>query len=398
MTGTKSSYIKLSLSQSVSQLGSFFTTFAISWIIVEASKSSKLIAAYLSYSLLLYAVFSPIAGKILDIFPRKKILLLSDCAGFVCLVLLSLCESLNIAGLWVYFSATFFTHLAGTVVMVGTQSVMGDFGSGKDIAKAQATFETSRRLFMVFAPVLAGFLVYSCPRWIIFVIDSITYVVSFWGVLNFLPESELQKNPKKHGFIKTIFSEIQWNKNLLRLIILVIIINLLYAPVMLMWPIIAEKLAAGSVLMGILSGSFVCGSILGGMWIIKLKNIDLWRQSLKSLFIIFAGFLLLLSGRITHPYFLVFPACVLGLGFGSVSGPIMSMLHANIPANTKGSFFGWLGFVGQIGQPPTVMASGLLVQRLGIWSFISSMALFTVLICAVFSLGKRDTSINPKLT
>lgn len=397
MMEIKSSYVKLSLCQSVSELGSFFTVFAISWIIVEGSKSSKLIAAYLSYSLLLYAVFSPIAGKILDIFPRKKILLLSNCIGFFCLAALSLCELLNITGLWMYFVITFLTQIAGTTIMVGIQSMMGNFGKGEDIAKAQAAFETTRRLFRVFAPVLAGFLVSIWPRWIIFAIDSITYIVSFWGILNFLPDVTMEKNPQKYEFIKSIFPKINWNTNLLRLVILVIIINLLYAPVMLMWPIIAEKLASGSVLMGILSGSFACGSILGGMWIIRLKNINLWQQSLKSLFIIFAGFLLFFSGMIAHPYLLVFPACLLGVGFGSVSGPIMSMLHESVPANTKGLFFGWLGFIGQISQPPVVMASGLLVQKFGIWSFMSILALFTALTCIVFSRGKyyNTSSINP---
>jgi len=76
--------------------------------------------------------------------------------------------------------------------------------------------------------------------------------------------------------------------------------------------------------------------------------------------IISLGYLILFLSLI-NPYFLLFPALVIGLGFGSISGPIiMSIIHSNIPRENKGQFFGWLGFIGQIGQPLVILLSGFI--------------------------------------
>jgi len=88
----KKNYILLSFTQAISQLGSYFTNFAITWIMIDKSNSSIIVASYLSYSTFLYSFFALIGGKILDIFPRKKIIIISDLIGFICLFFLALYE------------------------------------------------------------------------------------------------------------------------------------------------------------------------------------------------------------------------------------------------------------------------------------------------------------------
>jgi MFS family permease len=95
-----------------------------------------------------------------------------------------------------------------------------------------------------------------------------------------------------------------------------------------------------------------------------------------------------------NPYFLLFPALVLGLGFGSISGPIMSIIHSNIPCENKGQFFGWLGFIGQIGQPLVTLLSGFISQKLGIWYLLSFLLLASFFVYGITTKINNDTNLK----
>ncbi len=388
MLKNKKAYMKLSLTQALSQFGSYFTMFAITWIIIDKSESSVWVAAYLSYSLFLFAVFSLVAGKILDTFPRKKVIIAADIVGFLCLVGLSLCEKFGCASFPLYFAVTFLTHLAGTVIMVGTQSIMGGVGNEKEVAKAQAMFETTRRIFMIASPVLAGILLEYLGRWEMFALDSITYLVSLLGTIMFLWDEKFEKSVEKSNIINYLLPKINWNKKVVQIVVSAILVNLIYAPLMLLWPVLTKTFNEGASFMGLLSGTFVFGSLMGGVWIIKSKNNDLHRQTFNSMLLIAGGFLLVFVAKVSSPYLLIIPIFLMGLGFGSLSGPIMSIMHSNVPKEKKGSFFGWLGFVGQIGQPLIILITGFISQKFGIWYFILFMVLLSFSVAALFNKSK----------
>jgi MFS family permease len=99
-----------------------------------------------------------------------------------------------------------------------------------------------------------------------------------------------------------------------------------------------------------------------------------------------------------NPYFLLFPALVLGLGFGSISGPIMSIIHSNIPCENKGQFFGWLGFIGQIGQPLVTLLSGFISQKLGIWYLFSLLVLSSFFVYSIIGKINNNSSVIRRKT
>jgi MFS family permease len=389
----KKKYILLSFTQAISQLGSYFTNFAIIWIIIDKSNSSIIVASYLSYSTFLYSLFALIGGKILDIFPRKKIIIISDLIGFICLFFLTLYEKFQTPPFYVYFIITFFTNLSGTILMLGTQTILGDFGDNKETAKAQASFETTKRTFMIISPLLAGVLLKIFERWQIFAFDSITYLISMFGSIAFIPNINFKNNKTESKLINWIIPKIEWNITLIKIVISAILINLIYIPLFLIWPVITKLFNKGSEFMGLISTMFSIGSIMGGLWIIKMKNINVYKQVSSSMLIISLGYLILFLSLI-NPYFLLFPALVLGLGFGSISGPIMSIIHSNIPCENKGQFFGWLGFIGQIGQPLVTLLSGFISQKLGIWYLLSFLLLASFFVYGITTKINNDTNLK----
>ncbi|MEK7232433.1 MAG: MFS transporter [Elusimicrobiota bacterium] len=372
-----------SLGQATSQLGSSFTAFAIGWIILTGGRSPGWLATYLSFSLLLYALFSLVAGKLIDHFPRRAVLLAADAAGFLSLALLAVAEAFGKAGLPEYFGATVAVQLAATVVMVGTQSAMGDFGDGPAVSRAQAALETLRRLAMVAGPLLAGTLLNYLARWEIFAIDSLTYGISFGCTLWFLPRRSSAGHESPPARLRTFLPTVVWDKGLIALVSLVVIVNLLYAPVMLLWPLLAAA-GSGPILMGVLAGSFMLGSILGGVWTATRRDLPLGLHGFFSAVLVGAGFLGLLVARVLGQGCLPIPAYILGFGFGSLGGPIMGLLHAKISDGTKGMFFGWLGLVGQIGQPAVLLVAGAVAQRWGVWPLVECLAVFSGLTACVF--------------
>jgi len=388
----KKNYILLSFTQAISQLGSYFTNFAITWIMIDKSNSSIIVASYLSYSTFLYSFFALIGGKILDIFPRKKIIIISDLIGFICLFFLALYEKFQTPLFYVYFIITFFTNLSGTILMLGTQTILRDFGDNKETAKAQASFETTKRTFMIISPLLAGVLLKIFERWQIFAFDSITYLISMFGSIAFIPNINFKNNKTESKLINWIIPKIEWNSSLIKIVISAILINLIYIPLFLIWPVITKLFNKGSEFMDLISTMFSIGSIMGGLWIIKMKNINVYKQA-SSMLIISLGYLILFLSLI-NPYFLLFPALVLGLGFGSISGPIMSIIHSNIPRENKGQFFGWLGFIGQIGQPLVILLSGFISQKLGIWYLFSLLVLSSFFVYNIVGKINNNSSVK----
>jgi MFS family permease len=393
----KKNYILLSFTQAISQLGSSFTGFAISWIIIDKSNSSIIVASYLSYFIFLSSLFALIGGKILDIFPRKKIMIISDLIGFICLFFLTLYEKFQTPPFYVYFIITFFTSLSGAILMLGTQTILGDFGDNKETAKAQASFETTRRIFMIISPLLAGVFLKIFERWQIFAFDSITYLISMFGSIAFIPNINFKNNKTESKLINWIIPKIKWNNTLIKIVISAILINLIYIPLFLIWPVITKLFNKGPEFMGLISTMSSIGSIMGGLWIIKMKNINVYKQASSSMLIISFGYLMLFLSLI-NPYFLLFPALVLGLGFGSLSGPIMSIIHSNIPRENKGQFFGWLGFIGQIGQPLVILLSGFISQKLGIWYLFPFLVLTSFFVYGIITKINNDTDLKVEKT
>jgi MFS family permease len=383
----KGDYLGFSLTQAVSQFGSFFTAFAISWIIIDAAKSAKWLAFYLSYSVVLYSGLSLAAGWIMDRFPRKRIMVIAESAGLLCLAGLAVLEALGRSGTAVYFAATFITHFSGTLIMVGTQSVMGDFSGGKDVAKAQATFETARRLVMLASPLLAGAALASLPRWSVFALDSLSYLVSMCGTIAFLPRIDGPAAEKTSVRGRPLLPDIAWNTRAFLIVGFMIILNLVYAPVMMMWPLLAKNFDMGPRLMGALSSGFAIGAFFGGLWTIKTNTkMSRGQLSMPALLIAmgFGGFFL---AAFAHAYVMVLPAAMLGFGFGSVSGPLMQVVHSLVPRESKGGFFGWMGFTGQIGQPVMLFIAGIIFADYGYAAFISFMSvlgvvLYLITLCA----------------
>lgn len=368
----RSPFLYFSAGQAISLLGSFFSSFAMGWIILQAGHSSAWLATYLSYSILIFAGLSLVAGKIIDRFSRKTSLLWADALGCACLTLLAILESQGSAGLPAYFIVTFLVQLSGAVIMVGTLSAMADFKAGQDVAKAQATFDTLRKISLVLAPLLAGSLLRWCPRWAVFVLDSATYGVSLAGTFFFLPVVAARKAPADAAVPSRWcwWPDLAWTRQLAVIVGLIVVVNLLYAPVLLLWPLLADAAGQDSLLMGMLSGTFMLGSILGGLWIIRKKTGDPRLQILGSLAVISVGFLALSAGRYFRPGAMMFPAGLVGFGFSALGGPITSLVHARLQDSKKGIFFGWILFAGQVGQPVILMCASLAAHRFGVWSLI----------------------------
>lgn len=380
----------LAMSQSISQLGSLLTNFAVSWILISDEGSSGWLAAYLAYSVFLYAVFSLVAGRILDRWDRRKAIAISEFVAALTLGCLAVAEWFGVSGRVLYFGASFVAQLCGTLVMVGTQAVIGDFGAGSEAARVQSGFDVLRRTFTAGGPVLAGLLVAALPKWGVFALDSLTYLISMAGALLFIPVSAQPPAASPEPLRSKLLPKFTRAPGLDAMIGVAVGVNLVYAPVLILWPLLAKDLSGGPVLMGVLSGSFLAGSIAGGLWVMRDRSVDLWSRVNRALLLVAGAFILLAATSKLSAALLWCPAFMLGMGFGLVSGPIMGIIHMLLPINEKGAFFGWLGFVGQIGQPAAIALCGLIAMKAGSGAVLISAAGGALAAAFLFRKARRD--------
>ena len=264
-------YIIFWLSQSISQLGSSMTGFAlILWAYTQ--NNSALTVSLMSFcSYVPYIIVSLFAGTFVDNHSKKKIMLAADTLAAicsVCVLLLYLNNGLRIGHIYLVNCIIGFMNAFQSPA---SAVAIGRIVPKDKLANVSGMNSFSTNLTSVLTPVLAAFLFALNGLRFILMIDLGSFLFAFLVLLLVIsvPETErnIQKKPSIFAGCKEGFAFLKQNRGILLIILTMALLNffsrLTYENIL--SPMILSRSGNDSVALGIVNAVMGIGGIIGGL-------------------------------------------------------------------------------------------------------------------------------------
>lgn len=264
-------YIIFWLSQSLSQLGSSMTSFAlILWAYTQEGLAMTVsLMSFFNY--VPYIIVSLFAGAFVDNHNKKHIMLVSDSVAAICSAIIF---GFTISGglrIWHIYIVNFVIGFMNAFQSPAMSVAIGKIVPKDKLAQVSGMNSFSGNLVAVLSPVLAGALFAFGGLKLLLLIDLLSFVVAFFVLLLVIniPEDEHGKVIKKSKFAGCMegFRYLKNNRGIFVIMITMGLLNffsrLTYENIL--SPMILARSGNNTVVLGIVNAAMGIGGIVGGI-------------------------------------------------------------------------------------------------------------------------------------
>lgn len=189
-------YILLQIGQTISQLGSAMTSFAITiWAYNTTGQviSSSLLAVC---SFIPYLVISLFGGAVADNMNKKKIMLICDTVAAIGSFVILLCSWMNILELWILCVINIVSGFMNAFQAPASQVAITLLVDKENFAKAGGLQSALGALVGILNPILSAALLSIGGLQLVIGVDMITFLFAFFTLLIFIkiPDSAVENN------------------------------------------------------------------------------------------------------------------------------------------------------------------------------------------------------------
>lgn len=182
--------------QSISQLGSSMTGFALTLWLYEKTASSLSTAALTICSYAPYVLMSIFAGALTDRFDKKKTMLGCDTFAAICTIIVFILFRTNSLMVWHLYALNAISGLMNTVQQPASEVAMTLIMPEKDYQKTSGLRSLSRSLISILNPLIATALYSFIGLNGVIAVDISSFLVAFTALLFFVKIPDY-KNDKK---------------------------------------------------------------------------------------------------------------------------------------------------------------------------------------------------------
>lgn len=353
--------------QLVSLLGSGLTGFAMGVYVYQETGSITSFAMSILAFTVPGVLFSPIAGALVDRFPRRWMMILSDFgAGLTTIAILALFLSGSLE-IWHIYVANFVASLFGTFQWPAYSAATTMLVPQEQLGRASGMVQMADAISQLAAPAIAGalFLTWGIPN--IIMIDILTFLFAV-GTLLYVripepvrTEQEAATKPSIMSSVRTGFSYIRQRPGLFQLLMYFAGINLFFTMLQPLWtPLLldlgtpAQAGLVGSIVgAGMLVGTFVM-SAWGGpkQRVLGVLGTGLWMGVILI-------FLLLPASMTLIAVTGFFSMLVLPI----MNGSSQALWQSKTEPDLQGRVFSVRRMLAQFTAPIAILLSGPLVDR-----------------------------------
>ncbi len=354
--------------QSVSLIGMWMQSIALSWLVYRLSNSAILLGVIGFVSQIPSFILSPLAGVYADRWNRRYML--------ICTQALLMLQSLTLAALvlggvvavWHLIALALFSGIVNAFDAPARQSFVIDMIEQKEdlgnaIALNSAIFNGSRLI----GPSLAGIIIAATGEGICFLINGLTYlaIIAALMAMHINPKEHLVQNTPVLQELKDGFSYVYNHIPIRSLLILVAIVSLVGMPYIVLMPIFAKEiLRGGPSTLGFLMASSGVGALTGAIFLASRRDFKGTGRLIPVAAIIFG------TGLIAFSFSRVFIySCALMLmtGFGLMVQMALSntSLQTIVDDDKRGRVMSFytMAFMGM--APFGSLLAGSLAHRIG---------------------------------
>lgn len=271
-------YIVFWLSQSISQLGSSMTSFALTIWAYKQINSAMTVSLMIFCSYLPYIIISIFAGTFVDNHKKKTIMLWSDSIAAICsivVLILAFANKLEIMHIYIH---NFIIGFMNSFQAPAESVAIGMMVSKDKYFKISGLNSFSNSLLAVVTPMLAVFISSFVGLQGVIMFDLITFIFAFIILLLFIKISEKsnEKINRQYGVLygcKEGMAFLLNNKGIFYMIISMAFLNffsrLTYENILA--PMILSRSDGSNYILGTISGILGIGGVIGGI-IVSVKK------------------------------------------------------------------------------------------------------------------------------
>ena len=183
--------------QSLSQLGSSITAFALTLWLYEKTGSSLSTAALTICSYAPYVIMSIFAGALTDCFDKKKTMLVCDVIAVLCTIAILILFNTNNLVIWHLYALNAISGLMNTVQQPASEVAMTLIIPEKYYQKTSGLRSLSRSLIAILHPLIATALYSIMGLNGVIAVDIATFMIAFVALQFFLTIPKVPSSPKE---------------------------------------------------------------------------------------------------------------------------------------------------------------------------------------------------------
>lgn len=185
------------LTQSLSQLGSSITSFALTLWLYETTGSSLSTAALTICTYVPYVLMSIFAGALSDRFDKKKTMLFCDTLAALSTVVVLILYKTNSLMTWHLYAINVVSGLMNTVQQPASEVAVTLLVPKEDYQKVSGLKSLSRSLISILNPLIAAALYGLGGLDPVIAVDLCTFAIAFWALLLFIRLPEIEKKSEE---------------------------------------------------------------------------------------------------------------------------------------------------------------------------------------------------------
>lgn len=168
--------------QCISLIGTWMQNIGQSWLVYTLTKSPLLLGLVNTLQFLPVLLFSLFAGALIDIFPKKKILLVTQTTSMILALILALLVWTGKIQYWHVLILATLLGLVNTIDMPTRQSFNVEIASKKDLMSAVALNSVIFNAARILGPAFAGFIMAYKGIAFCFFANSVSYIAVIFGL------------------------------------------------------------------------------------------------------------------------------------------------------------------------------------------------------------------------
>lgn len=345
-------YILLIISQTISQMGSSMTGFAV--VIWAYSSTGQVMASSLLAvcSSVPYLIISLLGGAVADNMNKRKIMLICDTVAAIGSFVILLCSCMNILEIWILciinMTGGFMNAFQGPASQVAVSLLVDK----KDYAKAGGIQSALGAVVGMLNPILAAALLGIGGLRLVLGIDLLTFLFAFFLLLFFIkiPDSVSENKKADIGQLRQSMKEgvlfIRKQQSILFLLVMYSVLEFIGAISFdsMYSPLLLARTGNNEAVVGIVSAAAAAGGLLASI------VMSLVKQPVKKLPIMFAGSFMCLCGILFFGMGKNLPWWCIVVFLGCFGSPVYQtyqtvILRERVPISMQGRIFSLQGMI-----------------------------------------------------
>ena len=380
------------LASCISLIGNSMVTLVLPLWVMKLTTSPLLVSG-VNVAIATGAIlFAPVTGTLADRMSRRKLMIIADVMRCIVMILIAVI-AFYYKMLYIPLLILLIIRSIGSALFTpASNAALVTYVEEKHVQQAITLRQISIQIISVAIPLMASFLISIFNFHGVFMLDAITFFISFLILMNIKFPRELKIEKKKPFYedFKEGFSIFNSNQSLKTLLVSAAVINLLGAACMLsLQVIVVREMDLSTGWYSIVFAASPIGILIGAFITKKIRT----YKTITTAFIFTAimGIFNAAMGTTVNPVLFSVYYFLSGIAFG-VSNVYFGVLYRKlIPNEVQGRFFGFLSSLLLVSTPVGIALTGYFLESISasIVFIIIGIITFLVSVISFVTINKK---------